>query len=65
MLNEFTVVGEHKEDKAQFLVLGADGHYYEYDPAREQVTAIEPDARWEIIPDTEDSQSEVGLTELK
>jgi hypothetical protein len=32
---EFTVVGEHREDLSQYVVIGTDGHYYEYEPARE------------------------------
>jgi hypothetical protein len=49
MTIEFTVVGEHREDPSQFLVIGTDGQYYGYDPAREQLVAIEPDERWEMI----------------
>ena len=58
MTIEFTVVGEHREDPSQFLVIDADGHYYEYDPGREHLVAIEPDERWEPIRRYEDARSE-------
>lgn len=49
MTNEFTVVGEHKENELELLVLGADGGYYEYDPLHEAVRPVEPDeATWTI-----------------
>ncbi|MGD9713791.1 MAG: hypothetical protein AB7V46_17275 [Thermomicrobiales bacterium] len=50
---EFTVVGEHREEPSRFLVVGADGDYYEYDPAREHIAAVEPDERWEPVRDRE------------
>ena len=58
MTIEFTVVGENREEPSQFLVIGADGHYYGYDPAREQISPIEPDGRWEMLPSTEGALSE-------
>jgi hypothetical protein len=64
MLNEFTVVGEHREDKSQFLVIGADGQYYEYNPAREQVSATVPDEHWEMIQGDEELPAETGSTEF-
>ena len=54
MPNEFTVVGENKDDETELLVLGADGKYYEYDPAHEQFSHVEPDEHWEMFPDTDD-----------
>ena len=56
---EFTFAGEHREARSQFLVLGADGQYYEYDPAREQIFAIEPDERWEMIPGSQEVKAEI------
>lgn len=50
MTNEFTVVGEHKNNELHLLVLGADGGYYEYDPLREVVHPVEPDEEtWTIL----------------
>ena len=51
MPNEFMVVGEHTQDGHELLVKGADGYYYQYDPAREQFLRIEPDETWQIFPD--------------
>lgn len=49
MTNEFTVVGEHKTNELELLVLGADGGYYEYDPLHEVVRPVEPDEEtWTI-----------------
>ncbi|HEV2126871.1 MAG TPA: hypothetical protein VGW38_29320 [Chloroflexota bacterium] len=50
MPNEFTVVGENKDDASELLVMGADGKYYEYNPAREQLSVTEPDEQWELFP---------------
>lgn len=47
---EFTIVGEHLDDPAHLLVLGADGAYYDYDPAHERLAPTEPDARWLLLP---------------
>lgn len=58
MPNEFTVVGENRDDESELLVLGADGYYYEYDPAHEQFSRIEPDETWEFFPGIEDGPFE-------
>jgi hypothetical protein len=58
MTIESTVVGEHREDPSRFLVIGTDGQYYGYDPSREQLVAIEPDARWELIRGDDDAITE-------
>lgn len=50
MPNEFTVVGENRDDDTELLVLGTDEKYYGYDPSREQFSVTEPDERWEIFP---------------
>lgn len=48
MPNEFTVVGESKEDDRHLLVLGADGNYYGYYPEQEDFIPVEPDDSWQI-----------------
>lgn len=48
MTNEFIVVGEHRENELELLVKGADGAYYEYNPASEAVSPVEPDENWVI-----------------
>ena len=47
---EFTIVGEHLADPAHLLVLGADGAYYDYEPAHEQLAPTEPDAGRLLLP---------------
>lgn len=60
MPNEFIVVGEHREDDQELLVLGADGRYYEYDPVREEFSRVEPDDEsWEMFPDAGDREIEL------
>jgi hypothetical protein len=49
MPNEFMVVGEHRDDASELLVKGADGHFYEYDPAHD---------RWEIFADGNEVSAE-------
>jgi hypothetical protein len=46
--NELAVVGEHKEDPEQLLLLGADGHYYAYTLADGNPTPVELDEHWEV-----------------
>lgn len=58
MPNEFTVVGEHKEDESELLVMGADGKYYEYDLHRDRLSPVEPDEQWEIFPGVEEIKDE-------
>ena len=58
MPNEFTVVGEHKEDESELLVMGADGKYYEYDLYRDRLSLTEPDEQWEIFPSVEEAHNE-------
>jgi hypothetical protein len=43
---EFTVVGEHRNDQTQLLVMGADGKYYGYTAARDHFSSVEPDDQW-------------------
>jgi hypothetical protein len=47
---EFEIVGEHLENPAHLLVLGADGAFYDYDPSHERLAPTEPDARWLLLP---------------
>jgi hypothetical protein len=49
MPNEFTVVGEHNDDDAHLLVVGADGRYYDYFAAQEQFEPIKPDGQWTVF----------------
>jgi hypothetical protein len=35
-------------------VLGTDGEYYEYNPSREEFSAIHPDDTWEIFVDIDE-----------
>ena len=56
MTNEFIFVGENKDDDEQFLVLGDDGKYYEYNLHRESLEPVDPgDDEWEMTaPDIEE-----------
>jgi len=58
MPNEFTVVGENIADDRDLLVMGADGKYYEYDPARERFAPVEPDEGWRLFPEAEETRYE-------
>jgi hypothetical protein len=49
MTNEFIIVGEHRTDHQQFLVRGADGRFYDYQPARDNLEPVDLDTdTWEI-----------------
>ncbi len=50
MPNEFTVVGENRDDEPELPALGTGEKAAEYDPARQQRSATEPDERWETFP---------------
>ncbi len=52
MPTEYTVIGENRNDESQLLVMGADGRYYSYIPARELISPIDLDETW-IIRDDE------------
>jgi hypothetical protein len=56
---EFTFVGEHSTYDELLLVLGADGHYYEYHPAREEFSRVDPDDSWEIFVDIDEDLAEL------
>lgn len=64
MPNEFTVVGENKDDESELLVLGADGKYYEYDLMREQLSRTEPDDHWQMFPSNDEETVETPPMEL-
>ncbi len=56
MTNLYAVVGEHHRDPDRYLVLGADGAYYEWDLTTEQTIPIDPDEEWSLDPQvSEDS----------
>jgi len=46
--SEFVVVGEHRADPSQLLLLGADGRYYAYAPTDGQPTHVEVDEAWDV-----------------
>ncbi len=49
MPNEFTGVGENKDDGSRFLVVGADGNSYAYFPSRDEIAPVEPDDQWTMF----------------
>lgn len=55
MTNEFNVIGERKDDELHLLVRGDDGRHYDYSLASEQVSPVDPDERWEIDRDPDDT----------
>lgn len=59
MTNEFTVIGEHRDDQTHLLVLGADGHYYGYSPAREELSPVVPNEDWIVNVSVKDELGDV------
>lgn len=57
MTNEFTVIGEHRDNDQELLVRGADGAFYDYNLGQEAFSPVEPDENWVI---TEESDPETG-----
>lgn len=55
MPNEFTFVGEHRDDTDQLLVLGDDGNYYRYQPAQESFAQVQPDETWLVFEDGDEA----------
>jgi hypothetical protein len=50
---EFLVIGEHRDNPLQLLLLGADGRHYAYTLPAGDTTPIEPDEAWCIeVPTT-------------
>lgn len=49
MPTEFTVVGEHRDDPTEFLVVGADGTTYAYLPDQERFVPVEPGEDWVVF----------------
>lgn len=64
MPNEFTVVGENREDASELLVLGTDGKYYGYTPASEEFAPVEPDEHWVMASDENEPLDESSDPEL-
>jgi hypothetical protein len=62
MTNEFTVIGEHREDDTQLLVRGADGQYYGYVIRHERLSRVHPDEQWVYYDDTDDVDTEFGAS---
>jgi hypothetical protein len=60
MPNEFTFVGEHRDDTDQLLVLGDDGNYYRYQPAQESFAQVQPDETWLVFDDGDEPISDPG-----
>ena len=54
MTNLYAVVGEHQDDSDRYLVLGADGSYYEWDLVTEQTVPVVPGEEWAIDPNLPD-----------
>ena len=48
---ELAVVGEHKDDPEELLLLGKDGNYYAYSTATEAILPVEPDEQWDVQTD--------------
>ena len=47
---EFRVIGEQRDDCGHLLLMGDDGHYYDYAVCRDEVIQIEPDDSWRFDP---------------
>lgn len=47
---DLAVIGENKHDPSQFLLLGADGHYYAYSLLGGETEEVDPneDDDWEV-----------------
>jgi hypothetical protein len=50
MINEFIVVGEHRDDKRLLLLLGVDGRYYRYRLGSERLRPVTLDGAWAVYP---------------
>ncbi len=65
MPNEFTFVGEHRDNTDQLLVLGADGNYYRYQPAQESFSQVEPDESWRFFSTSDEAPEAAVETEAE
>jgi hypothetical protein len=65
MPTEFTVIGEHREDETQLLVVGADERLYSYIPARESIVPTDLDETWVVHDVPVPESSEHDATELE
>jgi len=61
MTNEFSLVGENREDNTQLLVIGTDGNYYGYDPGHDQLVRVHPDESWIIDEGRDETLDELGI----
>lgn len=60
MPNEFAVVGEHRDDAMQLLVIGSDGRYYDYDPSRELIAPVDVDEHWRVFIDPDEALEQLA-----
>ncbi len=65
MPNEFSVVGEHRDDSTHLLVIGIDGQYYSYLPEREDFVPVEPGEEWVIYRDRDAVEPESFELEME
>jgi hypothetical protein len=66
MPTEYTVVGEHREDESQLLVVGADERYYSYTPARDSIMPTDLDEdTWVVHDPVVPQPSDSDATELE
>ena len=47
---EFRVIGEQRDDCGHLVLLGTDGHLYDYAICRNELVPIEPDDTWRFDP---------------
>ena len=52
----YSVIGEHTEDPAQLLALGADGQHYALVLSQGTLTPVDPDESWRLDPDAPDRE---------
>ncbi len=65
MPTEYTVIGEHREEDTQLLVVGADERLYSYIPARESIMPTDLDETWVTHEDSVPEPSDQDATELE
>ena len=45
---DFQVIGERKDDPGHLLMLGDDGHWYDYDIALGSIVLVDPSELWAV-----------------
>ncbi len=65
MPNEFSVVGEHRDDDTHLLVMGIDGQYYSYFPERDDFVRVEPGEEWVIYQGRDEVEPEFFGLEME